>query len=30
MREAFLGFTEHILRAAHGLGCLYLCHGLAP
>ena len=30
MRKAFLGLTEHVLRAAHGLGCLYLCHNEAP
>ena len=30
MCEAFFGLSEHVLRAAHGLGGLYLYHGQAP
>jgi hypothetical protein len=29
MLEPFLLFAKYILGAAHGLGCLYLCHGSA-
>ena len=27
MPKAFLLFAKYVLRAAHRLGCLYLCHG---